>query len=75
MGGLISLFLTIAFWVLIAYAWYATEELRVPAIFVAIWLVAFGLPYLLPSLYTVGVIVRYVLPVLITVWLKIRDLL
>ncbi len=72
---MVALFLTIAFWVLIAYALYAAEEMKVPAICAAIWLIAFALPHVFAPLYMVSVIVRYVLPVVLAVWLKIRDLL
>ena len=71
----IGLFLTIGFWVIFAYALYAIDEPRFPLICAAIWLLAFGAPYVLPSAYVVCLVIRYTLPVVLTVWLKIRDAL
>ena len=75
MFGLFGLFLTIAFWVVVAYAFYAVEERRFPLICVAVWLLAYGLPYVFPSAYIVCIVVRYILPVALAVWLKIHDVL
>ncbi|HEY2090433.1 MAG TPA: hypothetical protein VGJ81_00975 [Thermoanaerobaculia bacterium] len=72
---MVALFLTIAFWVITAYALYAMEEHRFPLICVAVWLLAFGIPYLIPSAYLLCIAIRYALPVLLAVWLKINDAL
>jgi len=48
---------------------------RMTLICAAIWLVAYGVPYVIPSAYVVCLVVRYVLPVVLAVWLKIHDAL
>lgn len=72
---MIGLFLTIAFWVIVGYAFYAADDKRVPAAFAAIWLAAYGLPFALPATFTACVIIRYVLVVALALWLKIHDAL
>ena len=72
---MLSLFLTIAFWVIAAYAFYAGEDRRVPLVCAAIWLAAFAAPFVVPSLFTLSVIVRYALPVVLAIWLKVQDAL
>jgi hypothetical protein len=72
---MIGTFLTIAFWVIVAYALYAIDERRFPLICVAVWLVAYALPYVIPAAYLISLAVRYALPVLLAVWLKIHDVL
>ena len=75
MIDLVGLFLTIGFWVVFAYALYAVEERRFPLICAAIWLLAFGAPYVFPPSYVICIVIRYVLPALMAVWLKIHDAL
>lgn len=72
---LVGLFLTIGFWVIFVYALYAIDEPRFPLICAAIWLIAFGAPYLIPSAYVICIVIRYILPVMLAVWLKIHDAL
>ena len=75
MVDFVGLFLTIGFWVIVAYALYAIDEPRFPLTCAAIWLLAFGAPYVTPSLYMAGLVIRYVLPIVLAIWLKIRDAL
>jgi hypothetical protein len=75
MIDVIGLFLTIGFWVIVAYALYAIDERRFPIICIALWLVAYGVPYVLPSASVVCLVVRYILPVVLAVWLKVHDAL
>lgn len=75
MIDLVGLFLTIGFWVIVAYALYAIDERRFPLICIALWLLAYGAPYVIPSAYLVSLVVRYILPVVLAVWLKLHDAL
>lgn len=75
MIDLVGLFLTIGFWVIVAYALYAIDERRFPLICVALWLLAYGAPYVIPSAYLISTVVRYILPVVLAVWLKLHDAL
>lgn len=75
MIDVVGLFLTIGFWVIVAYALYAIDERRFPLICVAIWLLAYAVPYVIPSAYLISIAIRYALPVLLAVWLKIHDVL
>jgi len=72
---LVGLFLTIGFWVILAYALYAVGEPRFPLICAAVWLLAYGAPYVMRSLYVACLVIRYLLPVVLAIWLKVRDAL